>query len=288
MNGLIYGVRMLALICSPLVGSVFYIVGGFPAPYLLSGALFILLFLVLLIAMTYILPPELMPEADESQSGAVEVLRVWLAWPAFLLMGVIGMVNVSYDPILQPVLAQPEYGSLDVIQVGLVAMIGQGGMGAGLVFVATWLFLVVGVHAQQLLGVVLVIVGLLLYGPVDALDSLLSPSVGLIAAASSLIGLGGALVVLIQPVVLLVIMWNAKRRTKRDLAGGLAAIILIAQNLTCTIGPILGAAIYDAYDLPTVSLVFTLIVACVAIPAVVILCVYAPKPLARPPGTFFL
>jgi hypothetical protein len=252
--------RVLGITCAPIIGTLFYSVGGYPASFVFLSATALALQLILVTVLGR-LPAEMNLSAMPNQKSVFQMLQVPAMWPAIINISMVKIVITAYEPILAPVLTSVPY-HLSLVQISFI-IAGFGVVRFVGVSASANLYKSIGVTAQQLIGLLVQFLAILLMGPSSVL-AFIGPSVGLWVFALLASQIGSAVTDCVQPIVVLNVMWVNAGASKRQLAGTMAAVSSIAIHLTGLIFPPLVSLLFAATNIGTISTTigFTLVGIC--------------------------
>lgn len=255
--GLVIGSRFAAMVAGPVGGGLLYSFGGFPLPFLVASAIFLLLGCVAFYvgAATPLRP--LQPA-----HAAVYPARL-LRYPAVCLVLcctlLLWFAIMFLEPLYEPVLSAAPY-NLDVESVGLVLSSGAAAMVVALLFAAHVLAGRIAGLTQHTIGFVILIMALPFLGPFPPLQ--LQRSVGLFVSALCSVYLGAGLIGPTQSGLILNVLSRAGL-SQQEVAGALASLNIAVSTVGSLLGPLAAGAIVPA--LTNFRIVTTLLAAFMAL-----------------------
>jgi len=279
-NAIISGIRALGMLGSPAAGALLYAVGGFPAPFVCIATGFLALYVLMYLVMA-LQPADLNPEAARETVSVWELLRVAPTLPVHCLLAVTVFAALAYEPLYQPLLTRPPY-SLSTVAVGGVAVIHGGASFLFSLLVSAWLHVYVGVTAQQLVGALLSLGGLACIGPSRLLAPYWPSSLSQFVLGLTATGAGASLLGVLNPTLLLNIMWTEQRRTKRELAPSIVATNLFSMMAGAVLAPIVSSVVYTQGGIGWVSSVNWIAFFLIAVPSILYLAQYSNPPARGP------
>jgi len=264
LTALVSIVRVLGMLTAPVLGSLLYVKGGYPAPSMFVAVLTAVVELVFVIVVAR-LPPVLLPEANPNQQSVLQLLKVHQVWPQLLLMVCVGAAPLAIEPIAAPILTRPPY-ELSLQGVGGMLCLNIVGLAIGGTS-SVQLYQKIGLSAQQACGLGVIGLGLLLQGP-SSIFGFIPPSLGLWISSLLLVGFGIGVVGAVQPLALLRVLYHAAGKTKKDLAGALVATNGFVVVLSGVIFPPITASIFDSDGVGVTTTVLFAALMVLTIPAV--------------------
>jgi hypothetical protein len=203
-NAMIWSIRMLGMFSAPMLGAVFYSVGGAPAPTLVVAGVAAVLYLYSACFQMPRLPFDLQPPANPDQASVFDLWRVGPVW----LVQAVGVLCLScllsYEPLLNPVLSGPPF-NLSYTEIGVFALIGPICSTLAAAFCAR-MYRSIGKTNQLWLAAVCLLFAVACYGPSRLLP--LPNSFPLMVTYFVVVSVGNMIGLSILPVLLLDILWS--------------------------------------------------------------------------------
>jgi len=241
-NAMIWSIRMLGMFSAPMLGAVFYSVGGAPAPTLVVAGVAAVLYLYSACFQMPRLPFDLQPPANPDQASVFDLWRVGPVW----LVQAVGVLCLScllsYEPLLNPVLSGPPF-NLSYTEIGVFALIGPICSTLAAAFCAR-MYRSIGKTNQLWLAAVCLLFAVACYGPSRLLP--LPNSFPLMVTYFVVVSVGNMIGLSILPVLLLDILWSQARMTKKQAAGALMSTSLLSMYVTGFVSPTISSYVYDA------------------------------------------
>jgi len=240
-NAMIWSIRMLGMFAAPMLGGIFYSLGGAPAPTLVVAGVATVLYMYGAWYQMPRLPMELQPPANPDQASALELWRVGPVW----LVQAAGILSLScllsYEPLLNPFLSQAPF-NLSYTEIGAFALIGPICSTFAAAFCAK-IYKTIGKVNQLWLSAICLLFAVACYGPSRVVP--LSNGFPLVLTYFIVVSVGNMIGLSIVPVLLLDILWSQARMTKKQAAGALMSTSLLSMYVTGFVTPMLSSYVYD-------------------------------------------